>query len=147
MKYCAMMVDRVIDPKAATRRMETSVAIRSAQRCRLANCRFSNHLFNANRGKRVQYPLILGSLGGPLGEKMELLRHFLVCAFQECTPHDWVCLHSLPNCLEQPPHSDYVREDVEEAVAIHGARGYPFECQLSICDVFTSYLTSFYVLH
>ena len=103
-------------------------------------------VFNTNRRKSVQYPLTLDSLSGPLGEKMGLLRHFLVCAFQECTPHDWVCLHSLPNCLEQHPHSDYVREDVEEAVAIHGARGYPFECQFSICDVFISCLTSFYVL-
>ena len=84
-------------------------------------------VFNSNRGKRLQYALDLALLPGELGEKARLLEHFLLCAFQECTPRNWVCLHSLPNCHEQQPHSDFCRQDIMEAVA-QDPRAYPFEC-------------------
>ena len=76
----------------------------------------------------MQHALQLDLLEGELGEKVRLLEHFLRCAFQECTPQDWVVLESLPNCKEQQPHSDYVRADIEQAVAAD-PHAYPFECE------------------
>lgn len=104
----------------------------------MAHCE-STAIFNSNRGKRLQYALDLELLPAELGQKARLLEQFLVRAYQECTPRNWVCLHSLPNCHEQQPHSDYCRADIAEAVA-QDPRAYPFECT---CITFVSLFAIF----
>lgn len=88
-------------------------------------------IFNSNKGKRLQYPFqIQGLEDDGLRQKVELLEHFLRVAYQDCTPCDWVCLHSLPGCEEQQPHADFRRAEIEEAAA-RSSRAYPYACMFA----------------
>ena len=65
---------------------------------------------------------------------MERLNRIVQVLLPSHTARNWVVLESLPECLEQHPHHDFVEDEVLEAVSKYGESAMPYAIVFALSD-------------